>query len=616
MSKKSKKFICIVLMLALFCGAAACGKAPERDKNNTQAGAEKTKAPPEIEGLRAFIEAQEVSLLDMGDKINTDVIIGSLGEASLTLDENKLASVNYVPLGGSFSMELKDNGGNTWRLDIPENALPYVETISMQLTSDIQSDALSGQFSGGVVFQPEGVQFMIPATLTVSGPMVAENTCVFAGDSMGKSLDFASADINVNQLMVSIAHFSSDLVYTPETDAEAKELSDKGYKAYKEVLNEVKAFLKTPIGVPPVPPDYTFTCKDEDGESSTDLRNRALDIYVEKVRMPERELARKLLDIGRWASLLGADNDGIYYAQLLQERAVKKVDKLIETYKYDTQKLIPVYQATSIITKDAYLIGADIPPAEHYLGIFYDWTIKALDEELRKIREEHNYKAMGTVIALIRDTAFLASGSGHEDLTQEYLQKLTKAMSFTFNYDVSLFSGIAKQKMALTGKGEISLQYDPARWLYYEGSGEGEYLSYSGSSSSVTTIDFPNAYPVKARIVDFSPCTSQTVDLWVDTIGAEKEVWYNKLLDMRFDDNYNFVNFMAGKLFNEYKCQEGIDPGDSNMAEGYIFKLPFRNGNAIMASEGFTRTDTINYPEEGNATGSITYVIEIRHTPK
>ncbi len=71
------------------------------------------------------------------------------------------------------------------------------------------------------------------------------------------------------------------------------------------MLNEVKAFLKTPIGVPPVPPDYTFTCKDEDGESSTDLRNRALDIYVEKVRMPERELARKLLDIGRWAFIGG-----------------------------------------------------------------------------------------------------------------------------------------------------------------------------------------------------------------------------------------------------------------------------------------------------------------------
>jgi len=608
-----RKLICIVLILALSCGATACSKAPEQDKVNNQ-GAQKV--PPEIKEIRAFIKGQKVSVLDMEDEIDTGVMAGSLGGASLTLDKTKTAPVSYMPLGGPFSMEVEDDGGNTWRLDIPDNALPYVQTISMQLTSDIQSDVVSGQISGGIVFQPEGLQFTIPATLTVTGPMVSENTCVFAGDSKGKNLGFASAEVNANQLMVSIEHFSSDLVYTPETDAEVNELSDKAYKAYKEVLKEVKAFLKTPIGVPPVPPDYTFTCKDEDGENAGDLRNRALDMYVEKVRMPERELARRLLDAGRCASLLGADNDGIYYAQLLQERAVKKVDKLIETYKYDTEKLIPVSQATMIITKEAYLLGVDIPPAEHYLGIFYDWTVKALDEELRKIREKHNYKAMGTVLALIRDTAFLASGSGSRDLTQEYLQKLTKAMSFTFNYDVSLFSGIANQKMALTGKGEISLQYDPARWLYYEGSGEGEYLSYSGSSSSVTTIDFPNAYPVKARIVDFSPCTSQTVDVWVDTIGAEKEVWYNKLLDMYFDDNYNFVNFMAKKLFNEYKCQEALDPGDSSMAEGYIFKLPFRNGSAIMASEGFTRTDTINYPEEGSATGSITYVIEIRHTPK
>lgn len=585
-----KKYICAVLMASILLTLCSCNSAqPELDKADEK---------NQIE----YIERQEAVFEDANAQ-NEKTSYFSLGNAALTLDKNRKVVVEYKPFGGAVSIELKDESGNTWRLDIPENALPYGETITMQLTENIEADMLSGKPQTGIILQPEGLQFTKPAMLTVTG--VEEQTCLFFGTSEGKELNFFQSTVEKNALVAEIWHFSSYIEYTPTSDMQIEELAGLAKDSYSKTLEEVKDLLKTPISLPPIPPNYTFMCEDKDGANASSTRNRALDMYIARVLLPEKDIIKKLLGASQEVSTLGGETGGFYYAGLLQMRNLKKVDKLIRTYKNDVDKLVPVMNVTLNVIREAEILGLDVP-TQSYLNTLSDWMVRAAEEQLRKIREEHDYKAMGAAVALIQGSQIISSDFKlSSEYSKKFLEKLKDALTFTVTYDVSLFSGISNQKMTLSGEAKLSW-LDENNQNSYTGTGEGKYLIYTHSGPWNTTIDFPNTYPVTVKFLDFSPCNSETVDVQVDTIGAKTEVWYNPAIDERSSAEYGFVNFIADELFKEYKSESG----------GYVFKLPFKNGSAIMGSEGFTKTETINYPEEGNANGSITYVIEIKHTPR
>jgi hypothetical protein len=242
-------------------------------------------------GLKGYIAKQEAVFEDKGENTGSrPTSFYSLGNAVMTPDANRKASVRYTPLGGPVSLELADAEGNTWRLDIPENALPYGETITMQLMNSIQSGVVSGKLNSGIILQPEGLQFTIPAALTITGHKAADKSYVFSGNKAGENLNFDSRTVKGNKLTVEVEHFSSYIVYTPTTAEQFQQAQEMAAASYKEVLKEVKAFLKTPISLPPIPPDYTFICKEEDGENASTVRNRALDMYIESVLQPEKDL--------------------------------------------------------------------------------------------------------------------------------------------------------------------------------------------------------------------------------------------------------------------------------------------------------------------------------------
>lgn len=141
----------------------------------------------------------------------------------MTSTEGKRASVFYSPLGGAVFVELEDAAGNRWRLEVPENALPFGETITMQLCDSVKTDSVSGKQLAGVVFQPEGLQFTLPATLTVTGPAAEEETCVFYADGAGENLNFAVHEDTEKDIRISVSHFSAYIVYAPTDSSEIKE---------------------------------------------------------------------------------------------------------------------------------------------------------------------------------------------------------------------------------------------------------------------------------------------------------------------------------------------------------------------------------------------------------
>lgn len=597
---KIKPIISSILLTAILAGLCSCAGSQTGPADNTvQTGAADNTVS---EKPGSHIDDPGVLLSENAEETTSSGY--SLGSAAMTPDDSKLAAVTYSPLEGAVFLELQDSSGNSWRLDIPENALPYGENITMQLSENITSDAVSGKLNSGVILKPEGLQFTIPATLTIKGPAANDQTYVFSGDHAGDNLNFAQPKVDADSLKVTVEHFSAYIVYQPIGDSQIQEAADLATESYKTVLDEVKAFLKTPVSAPPIPADYSFECKEGDGENASQYRNRALDAYISSVMQPESDLARRLLGSGYEVAKLGGETDAFYYAGLLLKRDLKKADKLIRTYMNDNDKLIPVMNLTFKVMKEMQALGLDVPLG--YIQTFSEWMARAADEQIRKIREEHNYKALGPAIALAKGSAIMESDfSASTKFTQKFMEKIKKAMTFKVKYEASLFSGIANQKMTLEGEAEV-LFLDGNNENYYTGTGKGKYLSYSHSGPSVTTIDFPNEYPVKIKFIDFSPCTSEKIKVQVDTIGSKNEVWYNPELDERFADQYSFVNFMADELFNEYKNESGE----------FVFEVPFHNNNIITGDGSFVKTGTVNYPEDGNASGSISYKLEIRHTPK
>jgi hypothetical protein len=577
-----KKFICLFLSIILLLGLCSCSKSSG--------------------GVTGDTDKQEV-LLEESMQSESGASY-SLGSAAMTPDENKVSSVDYSPMGGAVFLELKDSTGNLWRLDVPENALPYGETISMQLSENITSDIVSGRLNAGVILQPEGLQFTIPATLTVTGPVASDHTCVFFGRQSGESLNFAPVDVESYSLKMQVEHFSTYIVYQPTGDAQVQEAADMASQSYAAVLDEVKEFLKTSITAPPIPGDYSFECKEEDGENATSYRNRALDMYIARAMLPESDLAKKLLGAGREVAVLGGESDAFYYAGLLLKRDLKKADKLISTYKNDNDKLIPVMNLTFKIIKEMQALGIDVPSG--YLEVFSEWMKRAADEQIRKIKEEHDYRALGPCVALVKGAAIMESDfSASREFTEKFLEKTKKAMTFKVKYEITVTTGPWNQKLDLSGETELSW-LDSNNEKYYTGTGKGKYLSYTHAGPWTTTIDFPNEYPVTMKFVDFSPCKSEKIKVQVDTIGAKTEVWYNPDIDEKSSDENLFVNHMAEELFGEYRTESGE----------YIFEVPFQNKNVIMGEESFSKTSTVNYGEDGPGMGSISYKIEIRHTPK
>ncbi len=109
--------------------------------------------------------------------------------------------------------------------------------------------------------------------------------------------------------------------------------------------------MKTPVTAPLIPDDYTFECKEEDGENASQSRNRELDAYIRSALDPEYELVGRLVGAGYEVAKVGGQTEAFYYAGLLLRRDLKKADRLIMVYQNDNEKLIPVMNLTFRLLK-------------------------------------------------------------------------------------------------------------------------------------------------------------------------------------------------------------------------------------------------------------------------
>ncbi len=519
--------------------------------------------------------------------------ISNLGNVSNTLSDF-VVYADYNPAQAKI-LSLTDPEGNEWKLIMPKYALIHSETISMQYIEETNQDIFSGNLFKGVVLKPEGLNFITPVFLIVKGPIVSEKSRFFSGTADGDSVNLNYSFFNDNVVSASIEHFSSYYTYTPTTQSEWDELIAKVEADYKSTVNEVKEFLKTPISAPPIPPSLDFTCE------KTEFR--PLSVYIQRVLMPERDYTIKILAASRELYMYGKDEyNGMWYAQQLQERVIKKVDKLIQTYKNDNKKLIPVMNLAFHVYKNAAVLGMDVD-FNKYSQTFSDWMDNAGDELIDRIKNEDYYSGLCKLMPLFHGKAVLESDFKQSNkFFEKNKDKLAGALSFelSFEGEVNNFEPDGNSKWKTNGTVNLNFDIDAllSEGKFLQGTGTCKYTSFNGPEPTFkmqTTTDEVNV------TVKIKEITDQGYDLVL-------------LIDRINPDTLNYIDTKEGTNFvfeNMHYSYANLFVSNYN---GVTYEIPIslRNGQGEM-------TESISGNAEISQIGGSSngrYEFTLKHTPK
>lgn len=521
--------------------------------------------------------------------LSEPIQINDLGNVYFTLNELKVTE-KYRPSQGAKILSLIDSDGNEWELIIPQNALLYDEIISMQLVSDIEQDVLNGKQIRGVVLKPEGLHFINPVYLNVKGPLVSEQSCVLGGTSEGKTLNFSKAVFSDNTLIAEIEHFSSYFTYTPTSEQELQELKSKAETDYVETVKEIKAFLKTPISVPPIPPNFEFTC-------DIQSERRPVSLYISQVMQPEKDLIIKMLAFGNRTHLTGGSEESIEYARQLQERLLKKVDKLINANKNDNKKLVPVMNLSFIVLKAAHRLGMDAS-FNPYFETFSDWMERYADEQVERIKENHEYTALCKVMALLQGRAIIAQDFNQTmELSDQFKEKLRDALTFTLSIEGEATNTDSEGDTSVwKASGEALLKFDMEAFTHQKqfltGAGKCEFTDYTFNGKRDTKLaSSPTEVNVNAYLISTDE-DKYEIKLSIDRITPDI-IQYTASDGFQFTFNGN--HYLYANLFSEN-------------FDGLKYSIPINLKNGLDQM-----TEAIRGTEE---TGTGIYEFTLKHTPR
>ncbi len=405
----------------------------------------------------------------------------TLGSATFAVDESNSATVNYSANGTDAALRVTDSNGLTWRLDIPKDALPQSQTIQMTALRDVSVDTL-GAMKGGVLLEPDGLRFLVPAKLTVTGEGLPANSLLLTGKHDGTSLSLTGCENKEGGVSADIFHFSTAVLPNGDEEAQLTTLAGRANEHYNDAMKHAKDMLKRPISEPPIPPDIALKCK----KGTHDLEiNKYYSQFLNELQEPELSVVNELLGAERSKQLLGTstDDDALDTAAKLLDRLRTKVKKLIDTYQSQPDKFYATSAAFTQVERMYQLVGGtdrtDWTPLKN-------WCETVTQHYLSELTDKHDYTAIHAVIRAARTLVFLG-GDG-----DAYLQKLKDAMKFDLTVETKMRT-MAEYYFSYHLTGTIPIQLTPGEELAVgEGSGVCEYAS---AECPIGEYVSPSSYP-------------------------------------------------------------------------------------------------------------------------
>jgi hypothetical protein len=449
----------------------------------------------------------------------------SLGGVSFTANTSVGASGTLNADGTPLTLTYTD-GMYNWKFDFPADALRSKTEIKIIAMKDIKSDAL-GNVPCGAVLEPDGLNFTVPVTVTVSGGNLGAKAFMLTGKSDGTDMTPTICADDNGTLTAKIFHFSGLAVTdNSSNDALMKKLTE-GYKtAYKKLLNMAKSLLKQPFQIPE-PPDISLRCVP--GTHSTDYS--ATEPYLDQFLSPEVGIL--LLLGGALTVLKATDPDFITDKDMkivgeIGKRLIVKGEELIKRYSPAQEKYVACAKAfqlaSNFITNYNWLfnVSNEAKPDSTSIINYAQAVSKSL---LKDLTEKHDYTAIGAIRRVMQMDEYNPYTEAHfrwdnpwNDFYDTCEENLLKALTFTVETECSV-----KYPVGFQGSSKASVKITPVlnpEGFYWKGVGNG----HREMSWDDNTLLSPGDYTFTANVRQFDPCTNGTMEVVIDRFCPDTEL--------------------------------------------------------------------------------------------
>ena len=509
MKKIISLFLCLCLLLPIIAGCEisfapkqeipANGNQIENEKPGGDNGTTPTNSPNGID-LSDPIDEDGINwaTYDWNNYNPADLFV-SLGNATFTVDNSATATGEFTP-GETLSLSVTDGAGAKWTLEIPAGALLFPETVTMTILRDVQ---LGGDdMDGGVLLSPDGLQFMIPAALTVTGNGCDEDSVILEGGHDGKNMTFTEYETGDGSVSTTIEHFSIRTKARGKYGASVSML-----ELLIDMGNEI---LRRPLEAPE-PPSLTFKCP-EYHNTDSGSKNKAIMDFMLKCGDPELVARRTIKNaIANYRGKDAIVAQAMDVVMKLEQRFADKINMLIYRYKYQEDKLAAIFTLAVYGTwnKDG-TYGIDYEE-------IYKWVAEAWNELMRELVEDHDYTRAHSLTNLITvvKSVYALRDIGLD--TDAAYRRLSNALTFRVEWELEehVFFTICSK-----GETEVSMNQISGDDYFGEATGEGHLASFTDPDSAVYVTAFPS-FGNKAQLSNLDPCRNKAITVAVDKFGTD-----------------------------------------------------------------------------------------------
>ncbi len=509
-----------------------------------------------------------------------------LGNFSYTADTARGASAVYPANGTAMTLSVTNSAGDVWSLNVPGDALLSSRAISMTPFSSINSGNALLPVSSGVVLGPDGIQFAdnVTLSLTPHAPLGKNASLMLAGDD-GSALYLVQTTNQSGVYSTSLLHFTSGAATDP-SDQQLANLQQEAQAAYNQAVNEARALLHS-FHTKSEPPDYIFSCH----PNETQDQDAGVDAWVSNLFLDETEAIQHLLSAARTLALTTGNTDDSsalnLALQLVSGPMYNEMDGLWNTWGSNPDKTVPLVRASlSLIRQQALLGGSDDISGGRFTGRILSAMSKLLTHYMDKLRNEHDYSLVPSLLQIERTSELLGGGDD-----TSFFSQLVSVLTFKLTIDDQLNGGEGHEE----AQGDITMTADPALIFPLSGSGA---INYVSGTLGGATLAPGQSFTANVHIDDWDACDSLTATIYLDRFGADTE-------------DYQAAGFTVPVPGPMEEAAVAVFTGhltDNPKYGGlYAFSVPLQNKNP----------EAISQTVVGNGQGgNVTVQFTLLHTPK
>ncbi len=564
--------LCVLLSLSLFLGACnKTGDASTTGTNQNTTGAS-----------------------------NEKIVVESTSMGKVTFKESSLRNKKMIKVVSGGEVALTDDEGNVWSLYIPPYALRTSTEIELVALTSITGDSLDVPFKGGIQLLPDGLNFVVPVTMTLRTKDGTLEPVPFLGSHDGTNMNFIACHPKSNTMQFD--HFSS-LVFTDRgslrTAASRGEIENKALSKTQSDLTFIRKYLKehkNDVEVP-TPPAVSLACECEETAKKSAEQNKK---FINDAFEPEGLMLRMLLSDLSAISFLEVETpletDIKYNISALMNRLSVKASKLMDTYRSQPDYMLPILQFAIKVAKEAEagnFLGDDVAPAAAKLTAkMPSFMASSLDTILKRLTEEHDYR-QGSVALKV---ASWVSQFGDFD-AGGIMKRVQAAMRFNLELSVKYVTADTSYGVAATIP--VKLEFaSPAAGNLLHGSGT---TRLNFSTSVPDTEMSATSLPINVLITEFNPCLGSGYFV-ISGLYVNNEV-------MTIDDEsipMPIYQRWWEFAFEAYASKGGSELDFMNTDTLYKFPFTINNLNAETFSESIDG--------KNNSKGKMTITFEYKMT--